>query len=114
MLILEMKKLSIEINSDALEENAAEIELIGKNIEDIFERVDSIMERLYDSDTWSGETNESFYNRYLQLKTYFPKINSGIQKYVKYIRTTSGNYKNAELIINNDVDSNIVSLDVNS
>ena len=111
---METKNFDMEINSEGLLSNADEMEKIGKNIEDIFSRVDTIMKKLHNSDTWKGDANEAFYEKYQKLYDYFPRINNGIKKYVKYLRVTSDNYSNAELLINNDVDSNIVSLDVNS
>ncbi len=114
MLTLEMKNLSIEINSEALIDNAIEMEKVGENIEEIFNNINDIMRKLHNSDVWKGETNDAFFDKYLELYEYFPKINSGIKKCAKFIKITSNNYTNAEVIINNDVDENIVSLDVNS
>lgn len=108
-----MKNSNIKIKSDDLKSCATKIESIGKNIEEIFNRVDEIMTSVYDSDVWKGETNEAYYNRYLELKKYFPKVNKGIVSYAKFLNVTSENYINEESKINSDINSNIDSLNVN-
>ena len=111
---METRNLNIEINSDALIDNAIEMEKVGENIEVIFNNINDIMKKIHNSDIWKGQTNDAFFDKYLELYKYFPKINNGIKKCAKFIKITGNNYANAETIINNDVDENIVSLDVNS
>jgi uncharacterized protein YukE len=111
---LETKNLNIKINSESLNECAAELETIGKRIEDIFKNVDDIMSTIHDSDIWKGDTNEGFYNRYLELKKYFPKVNKGINTYANFLQETSSNYNEGEKQINSNISDNENSLDVNS
>ena len=111
---METKNLNVKINSDALNDCANEIETIGKRIEEIFKRVDELMTSVYDTDAWKGDTNKAYHNRYLELKKYFPKVNNGIKSYANFLKLTSENYETGESIINNSIEDNTYSLDVNS
>ena len=111
---METKNLNIEINNEALNECASNIEEIGKRIEEIFKNVDDIMISVHNTDVWKGDTNEEYYNRYLELKKYFPKVNNGIKTYSKFLKDTSSNYNEGENKINSSINDNENSLDVNS
>lgn len=109
-----MKNLNVEINSEKIENCALKINEVGKNIEQIFKQIDTIMEEIHNENNWQGDTCDAYYNRYLELKEYFPKVNNGINNISEFLYTTSNNYKDAEKTINASVDSNLNNLNVNS
>ena len=109
-----MKNLNLEINSEELETCAQEMIEVKHKINQIFKRIDQLIDEVHDTDCWQGDTCEAFYERYLQLKEYFPKINIGIENFSKFLNTTSSNYKKAEKTIGSNIDSNKEKLNVNS
>lgn len=106
-------KRSLSVNSKALNEAIIEMEKIDKNIEELFTKIESTMRSFHDNDIWSGNTNEAYYNRFLELQQYFPKINTSLSIFVKFLRITNSNYESAEQSINNDIDKNEINLTVN-
>ncbi len=110
---METKNLSIKINNEELNQTALKMDSISKRIETIFNNIDDIMSNINNNDNWKGDTNTAFYNRYLELKKYFPKIVNGIETYSNFLKTTANNYENAENKINTNIEINIDNLDVN-
>ncbi len=110
---METTNLNLEINSAALEAVTNKIEATSNKIEEIFNKIDNTMKELYNSETWSGDANDAYYKRYQELSAFFPKINTGLDTYISFLRTTNENFVNAENSINRQVDTNEVELNVN-
>lgn len=103
----------MKIDNKALNQTALKMDNINKRIEDIFKNIDTIMTNIYNSEKWQGETNTEYYNKYLKLKEYFPKINKGIETYSSFLKTTASNYENAENKLNSNIENNLDELNVN-
>ena len=104
---------NLEINSVELENATLKIEETSKKIAELFNEIDNSMKELYNSETWSGDANDTYYKRYQKLSEYFPKINNGLATYVSFLRTTNDNYVRAEKSLGNQIDTNEAELNVN-
>lgn len=103
----------MKVNNEALNQTAIKMDTINKRIESIFNNIDTIMSNVNNNDNWKGDTNTAFYNKYLELKEYFPKIVNGIEAYSSFLKNTSENYENAENKINTNIETNLENLNVN-
>lgn len=110
---METTNLNIKIDNNSLTQTATKMDSINQRIEIIFNNIDDIMSNINNNDNWKGETNTAFYNRYLELKKYFPKIVNGIGAYSSFLKTTAENYETAENKINNNIETNLDNLNVN-
>ncbi len=104
---------NLSIDSKGLDSATDEMEKCVNEIKDLFERCNNTFKSMHNSDLWSGEANDSFYNRYNELSSIFPKVNEGLDIYIKFLRITSGNYQDGENKINNNIDTNDIKLNVN-
>ena len=110
---METKNLNVQMNSVQLEQAAIKMDTVNQRIESIFNNIDIIMSNINNNDNWKGDTNKEYYNRYLELKEYFPKIVKGIETYSKFLKVTSSNYDSAENQINNNIETNLDNLNIN-
>lgn len=101
------------MNSSAVEEIAIKMEKTGEKIKEIFDNVDLLMNNVNDNDNWYGQTNEAYYNRYLKLKEYFPKVLEGIDIYSAFLNNVGVNYEDKENDLNRNIEFNDDNLNVN-
>ncbi len=76
----------------------------GKSISMLFENPNS----------WSGKAKESAKEKYTDLSSMYPSITESLENFVRFLVTTSVKYKQFETSVNNDIETNISNLDVNS
>ena len=100
------------MNSNAVKEIAVKIEKTGERIKEIFDNVDLLMNNVYNNENWQGQTNTAYYERYLKLKEYFPKVLEGINTYSVFLNDAGVNYEDKENDLNRNVEFNDDNLNV--
>ncbi len=113
---MEEKKLNSTIdsvNTSELNNCILKMENEIKNIEALFTKIENDMKSFHGNEIWYGDANEAYFNRFLMLKNFFPKVNMSLYNFVNYLKVTNENYINAENSINKDVDTNEIELNVN-
>ena len=100
--------------------NSEEFEKIINNLENtlpdvalVFDSVDKCVDNINGSDLWYGRTQETFCNKYKEFRNNYQPINEAFENYIKFLKITIANYKNAENKINENIENNNVNLDVN-
>ena len=83
------------------------------SIEELFKKIDQTFNKFHNNDIWTGIANESYFKRYQTLNLIFPKVNETLDNYIKFLETTLENYKKLESTINESVDTNADTLNVN-
>ena len=105
----------IRINSsENIERIIIEIEKREKRIEEIFNETNANMETINDTEIWTGLAQKEFSRKYGQLASNYEAIQESIKTYVKVIRQAVEDYKEMDLQRSKDVETNNVTLDVNS
>ena len=101
-------------NSNEFENIIASMEKHYRNVEALFQREDKNMERINATEAWAGQTQETVYNKYVELHENYDPILKSLQSYIHFMRQTVEDYKELEEKIGNDADTNSTELDVNS
>ena len=110
---MEETRRNLSINSESLNEAIVKMDQSNKRIEELFTKIENTMKSFHDNEIWSGNTNEAYYNRFLELQGYFPKVNTSLSNFSKFLKVTNENYISAENSINSDIDKNEINLNVN-
>lgn len=107
-------KSNLDIDTVKLESIVTKLETNQKKVKEIFDNINKKME-LCDgtNEMWKGITQEKVYESYKVLSDKFPEINSELEKYNNFLRTTIENYKQEDKSINNKIDANSENLDIN-
>lgn len=100
--------------------NSEEFEKIIKNLENtlpdmalVFDSVDKCVDNINGNDLWYGKTQETFFNKYKEFRNNYQYINESFENYIKFLKITIMNYKNAEDKINKNIENNDANLNVN-
>ena len=105
----------IRINdSSKIERIISELESREQRIEEIFQETNGNMERINDTDIWTGLAQKEFSRKYGELASNYDNIEKSIKTYIKLIRQAVEDYKEIEARTSRDIETNSVTLDVNS
>ena len=78
MLTLEEKRLNLTIDSDALNGCILKMEDEKKKIEELFTKIENDFKSFHENDIWSGDANQAYFDRFLKLQEFFPKVNTNV------------------------------------
>ena len=84
------------------------------NLSDLFDRERENVEKINETDTWSGSSATSFYNKYVALNNNYDNICNSLDIYIRFLKKTLNDYMKMEAAINNNIEAVANSLDVNS
>lgn len=90
-----------------------ELEKSIPRIGDIFIKETNEFDKINDTDTWSGETQQVIYQKYQELTKNYEPIKESLENYVKFLKVSLENYKKFEDSLNNMMENNNESLNVN-
>lgn len=108
-----MSKIVIT-NSQEFENIIKKIEKSHQEIVQVFQNEKNNMESINETDTWSGKAQTTIYCKYKQLEQNFAPIDETLQIYIQFLKTALKDYKELEENFNNNIDSNLENLNVNS
>lgn len=107
-------KSNLDIDTVKLESIVTKLESNQKLVKEIFDNINKKMELCNGTDEiWKGKTQEKVYESYKSISEKFPEINSELEKYNNFLKATIENYKIEDKSIDNLINTNSDSLDIN-
>jgi hypothetical protein len=69
---------------------------------------------LGNSNSWSGRAQTKAQEKYTEITNMYPSIIASLTNFINFLQDTSNNYKEFEKEINDNIEQNLDSLNVNS
>ena len=105
---------NIEItDSNRFEEIINELEATRKRMISIIEKEKHNVEKINETETWSGTSAKSMYNKYKELNSNYNLIAYSLEIYNRFLRKTLEDYRRIEMEIGKNIDNMATNLDVN-
>ena len=101
------------VDSNAFEDIIKDLKLSLTRIKSGFENEKNMMKKIDKTDIWYGVTQEKVYSKYIELGNCYSPVVESLSTYIKFLDNTINSYKNAEMVINNNIDDNTDNLIVN-
>lgn len=100
-------------NSDEFENIIRDLKSSLNRIDNSFKNENNFMRKIDKTDIWFGEAQEKLYAKYLELSKCYNPVVESLSIYIKFLENVVSSYKNAELVMNNDIDDNSENFIVN-
>ena len=104
----------IVINVDELTKIITKLDNKISELETIYNELDTKL-KVIDGSTniWSGDTQKSAYDNYLNISKDFPNTINQVKSLKIFLQTTLDNYLNSDKSLNEDIENNKEELDIN-
>ena len=109
-----MNKSIIEISSfEKIQAIIIELKESLSEIKKIFDDESQNIEKINGIENWKGITQQAIYSKCKKLQKNFPDVEESLEIYIEFLEETLSEYKNAELIISQNLQLNSDKLDIN-
>lgn len=109
-----MQNSVVITDSSQFQEIINSLEASHSKIRDIIEKENKNVGLIDDTEIWTGACARSMHNKYKELNSNYPLIDSSLDIYIKFLKKTLEDYRRFEEEVSSNIDNMASNLDVNS
>ena len=109
--------MGTKINITSTDEFDSSVERLNNILNKMRESFDletkSLNELFNNSEAWRGNSRDAANEKYQELSSMYPSICASLENYISFLVDTSNNFKEFEESVNNNLENNTDTLNVN-